>query len=60
MKEIIEKYKKYLIVNGCAYTTILSYTQRVACFLEQVKIEDISTKTIRDYFFHFTSYFIFL
>jgi len=51
MNEIIEKYKKYLSVNGCAYATIASYTQRASYFLNEVKIEDITTESVRDYLF---------
>jgi len=51
MSEIIEKYKKYLVVNGCAYATIASYIQRVSCFLNEVKLEAITTESIRDYLF---------
>ena len=49
MKKIIEKYKKYLLVNESSYSTITSYTQKVDYFLNQVKLEDISTETIQDY-----------
>ena len=57
MKEIIEKYKKYLVVNGCAYATIASYIQRVNYFLTKVELENISTETIRDYLFNLNDKF---
>lgn len=52
MKEIIEKYRKYLIVNGSSYSTITSYTQQVSHFLNEVNLDNISTETIQDYFYN--------
>lgn len=51
MKEIIKKYKKYLIVNGSSFSTITNYTQITKYFLNRVKLENITTEAIRDYFF---------
>lgn len=50
MKEIIEKFKKYLQVNNLSYSTVNSYIYHLTFLLKQIKIDDITTESITDYY----------
>jgi len=46
---MIEKYKKYLLVNGKSALTILNHTNKIKKFLKIVKIKNINEKNIEKF-----------
>jgi len=47
---MIQKYKDWLSINGCAEKTILNYIHRIKKFLKKVKLEDINEENINKFF----------
>jgi len=52
MKEIIEKYKKHLIVNEKSHSTIVNYIKHITDLLNKIKVEELSNEIIENYIFN--------